>query len=151
MRATTKTHKKQGCCHVAYFLHFQCVGVVCGSVGVLDILQDDISLRGRLVNNLWNNKQQAGISANVPSYNNHGPIFCSPPQFWFWVSHSWCRWGRFRCPGPLLSVGCTPPRCPTGCPASEPSPEPRSVGMGKRLFKTNPFWLEKCPSFHTWM
>lgn len=59
VRASTKIHrKKEQRCHVAHFLHFQCVGIVRGSVGVLDILHNNISLLGRLVNDLRNNKQQ---------------------------------------------------------------------------------------------
>lgn len=37
---------------MTYFLHFQCVRVVCSSVGVLNILQNDLSLFCSFVNNL---------------------------------------------------------------------------------------------------
>lgn len=67
MRTSTNIHrkkkkkKKEQCCHVAHFLHFQCVGIVRGSVCVLDILHNNISLLGRLVNDLRNNKRQDQI------------------------------------------------------------------------------------------
>lgn len=63
VRASTKSHtqKKEQRCLVAHFLHFQRVGIVRGSVGVLDILHNNISLLGRLVNDLQNKKQQDQI------------------------------------------------------------------------------------------
>ena len=39
-----------------HLLHFQCVRVVCSSVGVLNVLLNDLSLLRALVNNLPNNK-----------------------------------------------------------------------------------------------
>lgn len=62
--STKKIHrekKKDQCHQCAYFLHFQCVGVVCGSVGVLDILQNNVSLLARLVDDLRDNKQEDQI------------------------------------------------------------------------------------------
>lgn len=37
---------------MTYFLHFQCISVVRSSVGVLNILHNDLSLTRSLVNNL---------------------------------------------------------------------------------------------------
>lgn len=37
---------------MTYLLHFQCVSVVCSSMGVLNIIQNDLSLICSLVNNL---------------------------------------------------------------------------------------------------
>lgn len=39
---------------VTYFLHVQCISVVRSGVGVLDILEDNLSLLRRLVDNLRN-------------------------------------------------------------------------------------------------
>lgn len=52
----------------AYFLHFQCVGVVRSSVGVLDVLHNDIGLVRVLVDHLEDD--QHATQHLVPSFND---------------------------------------------------------------------------------